>query len=141
MPYRALQERGLKNLLARYLTLDRLPQLEAHPRGREGLLLDRDRNDLGGHRGVVRPVKVVAEQKLEGVLPRRQLEYDLGLPTAKVTMLFITRDRECEIGKSRIDQQVVMTGLLLVDASRRDPHACEPELNRHRIRNDRTVHR
>ena len=62
MPYRALQERGLNNLLARYLTLDRLPQLEAHPRGRGGSLLDRDRNDLGGYRGVVGQVKVVAEQ-------------------------------------------------------------------------------
>ena len=82
---------------------------------------------------------VVAEQKLKGVLPRRQLEYGLGLPTAKVTMLFITRDRERQIGKFRIDQQVVMAGLLLVGAGGRDSHAREPELNRHRVRNDSTV--
>ncbi len=84
-------------------------------------------------------MKVVAEQKLKRVLPRRQLEYGLGLPTAEVTMLFITRDRERQIGKFRIDQQVVMTGLFVVGASWRDPHACEPELNRHWTRNDSTV--
>jgi hypothetical protein len=95
-------------------------------------LLHGDRDLLRHHGGSVRNVSIVAEQELQRVGAGFQLQRDLGLTATEVSMLCILRDCELYVWKWRIDDQVVMAGILGFDARRGDPHSCEAELDRNR---------
>ena len=41
-------------------------------------------------------VVLIAEQQLQCVRPRRQREFNFGLPAAKMEMVFVVRDRLIE---------------------------------------------
>ena len=74
-------------------------------------------------------VVLIAEQQLQCVRPRRQRQFNLGLPAAKVEMVFVVRDRLIEGRQIRIDQQVMMAGIGLLRSRGRNAHSMQPEVN------------
>lgn len=81
-----------------------------------------DRDLFGDHRRIVRYVKPIAEDELQRVPARRQLQVYFRLTPAEVTMVFVGRDRSVECRHVCIDQQVMMTRSAHVDARRSDTH-------------------
>ena len=72
------------------------------------ILAHLDRDLLRHDRRVVRDVALIAEQQLQRVRARSQLELDLGLPAAEMAMILVRRNRDVEIRQARIDQKMVM---------------------------------
>ena len=96
---------------------------------RWGSSFDLDGDDLARNHRVVGNMVVIAEDELQRVRPGRQCHGRLGLAHAKMTVLVVFRNSALVVGKFLIDQQVVMTGILLLGAGRRYPHAGQPELH------------
>ena len=70
---------------------------------------------------------LVAEQQLQRVPPRRQLQNGLGLPVAEVQMVLVRGNLLVERRQPDIDQQVMVAGVRNIDAGGSDPHVAEPE--------------
>ena len=97
------------------------------------MLFHRNRNLLRHHRRVVGDVEVIAEDQLERVRARRQGQGGLGLPFAEVPDGVGSGKRQPYIRhRIDIDEQVVMAGVLHLDARRRDAHSLQAELHRKR---------
>ena len=77
-----------------------------------------------------RPVLGVAEDELERVPSRRQIEGGLGLAAAEMKMVLVGRyDLGVRNRLLDIDKKVVMPGIRRGAFGLRDPHAFQPELN------------
>ena len=74
------------------------------------------------------PVEIIAQDKLERVLPRGQAEGSFGLALAKVHDIVSGRQRHVQ-GRhpAAIDDQVVVAGIELVDAGGGHTHAFQAE--------------
>ena len=74
---------------------------------------------------------LVTQYQLQGMLAWREFQGGLRLSTTEVFMVFVFGNRFIEYGYLRnIDQQMVVSGALLLDARRRDSHPRKPEANR-----------
>jgi len=72
----------------------------------------------------------VAQQELQGVLPRRQLDLGLRLPPTEMLMVGITRQRLIQRRQLvHIDQQIMVARVLSIRSGRRHAHARQPETN------------
>ena len=77
----------------------------------------------------------IAEQQLQRVSAWRQRDLSFGLAGAKMKIVEVGRNRLSEWRQCRIDDQVVMTCVGLVDAGRRHAHADQAETD-HRLERD-----
>ena len=77
--------------------------------------------------GLCRDVVVVAHDQLQRVAPRRQLEHDLALSGAEVQVVLVVGDLFVGRRRRRVDDQVVMAGVGLLDARRRNAEVAQPE--------------
>ena len=83
----------------------------------------------------------LAEQQLQGVLPRRQVDGDLGLAAAEMNVMVVGGKVEVGLlGAVRpfaegraIDQEMVVAGAFLFDAGGRHAHASEAEHHGDRV--------
>ena len=91
---------------------------------------DVDGDALRHHRRIVRHVVLIAHEQLQRVDARRQFEHRLGLAESEMQVVAVVRDRLIERRQRRIDQQVVVAGVRLGDAGRRDAEiaGAEPDL-------------
>ena len=64
----------------------------------------------------------VREQKAQLVLAERQRDLRLGLAGTKMKVIKIVRDRLVERRQFGVDEQVMMPGVRLIEAGRRDTH-------------------
>ena len=89
---------------------------------------DGDRDLLGRHHRIERDVQVVTQHQLQRVLARRQRQRGFGLALAEVPDVVGGRQRHAHVlGQVGVDQQVVVAGVLDLDAGGRDAHAREAE--------------
>ena len=63
----------------------------------------------------MRKVGGIAQQKLQGVLARRQGERGLCLARAEMQMVFVVRDWLVQRRQHRVDQKMVVAGVRLID--------------------------
>jgi hypothetical protein len=75
---------------------------------------------------------LIAEDQLQRVGSRRQLDQGLGLPLAKVNMAVIRRDRGIYGRELRVHEKVVVAGVGVGHTGRRYAHPGETEANRDR---------
>ncbi len=108
------------------------PVMTAGGRRRRHADVDDDR--AGKDRRLMRDVVRVAQQKLESVAPRREGDGRLGLASAEMQVVFIVGDRLVERRERRVDQEMVMSGIRLLDSGRGDAHLRQSEPNRERCR-------
>lgn len=87
----------------------------------------------------MRYVICVAEQQLKLVLAQGQGDRCLCLPSAEMQVMKVIRNRPVERRQVGIDQEMVMTGIGLCDARRRDAHVFETEVKGDVLVNHRTV--
>ncbi len=66
---------------------------------------------------------MVAKQQLKCMGPSREFDRGLGLSAAKVEVIVVAQDWFVHRRKGYIDQQVMMPGILFLDAGRRDAHS------------------
>src|SRR5579862_7066524 len=62
----------------------------------------------------------IAEEELQGVFARRQLDAHFGLAGAEMEMVLVVRDRLIERRQVRVDDEMVMPGIGAIDAGGRD---------------------
>ena len=91
------------------------------------------------HRRIVRHMIFVGEQKLQRVLPEGKGDGRFRLPGAEMQMIEVVRDRLVQRRQLGIDQEVMVPGIGIVDAGRRDAHLEEAEVKRHLRANDGAV--
>lgn len=96
--------------------------------------LHRNRNLLRHHRGIVRYMRLVAEQQLQGVFAGLQFHRGFGLALAEMHMIGVGNDRRIQWRQVGIDEQVMMTGIVEGHASGGDAHAFQAELHCDRAR-------
>ena len=145
------------------------PELDGGLGGNDGAVLEIDEIDLGagrrsrgassgpggrrGRRGVgdldpnarrhdrrrVRDVILVSQQQLQRVLAGRERDLRLGLAGAVMQMIEVVRNRLVERRQVGVDQQVVVTGMLAIQAGRPDTHVPQAEMDRQLGRNGGAV--
>ena len=99
---------------------------------RSPFLLHRHRNLLRHHRRLVGDVVFVPEQQLQGVDARLQHQRGFRLAFPEMDMVFVGGDRHVRRRQFlRIDQQVMMPGVGVVDACGRDAHAFQAKHDMH----------
>ena len=81
-------------------------------------------------RRLVRDVVGVPQKDLQGVTPFRQGDGRLCLTAAEMQVVLVVRDRLIQWRERRVDQEVVMAGVRLIDASWGDAHFLESEPDR-----------
>ncbi len=89
------------------------------PPHRTGLAAGFGHRDLDGlrvDRRVVCDMRIVAQKQLKRVRAQLQLDRCLGLAGAEVQMIEVVRNRLVERRQWSVDQQMVMSGIGLVDA-------------------------
>ena len=91
----------------------------------------RDGDDRRHDRRIKGNMRPMAEHELQRVLTRRQRHNGFGLPAAEMDVLGVGGDRLLQfLGRERrVDDEMVMAGLGLLDASRRYPHAGQAKLD------------
>ena len=62
---------------------------------------------------------MIPQHQLEGVRPRLEIEGHFGLPTAEMPVVVALRHRQIRRREIRVDHEMVMTRVLLLDARRR----------------------
>ena len=85
----------------------------------------------------MRNVVLVAEQQLQSV-HGAAVSPSLGLSEPEMQMIEVIRDRLVHRGQRRVNQEMVVAGIRLVDTSRRDPHP--DEAKRTTVSGGRRVH-
>src|SRR5882757_6163984 len=87
---------------------------------------------LGMQRRVERQVPVIREQQFKRVFSRRQRQRGFGLTLPEMQDLVRDRQRrvEFEFARVRIDEQMMMAGIVEFDARRSDAHSLEPKAYR-----------
>src|ERR1700722_14172831 len=100
-----------------------------------------DIDDGGINRRIMRHMVRVREQKTEFMRPRRQRYLGLGLAGTKMKVVEIAGNGLVERRKFRIDDQMMMSGVRLVEARRSDAHVQQAEANDRRGRNIGAVSR
>ena len=73
----------------------------------------------------------VAEQQLKRVRTKRQSYRRFGLPRSEVKVVEIVRDGLVERWQGRIDQNMMMTRVGLLNSGRCDAHVHQPEPHLH----------
>ena len=68
----------------------------------------------------MRDVIRIAHQQLQRVRARWQLDHGFGLAEPEMQVMAVVRDRLVQRRQRRIDQQVMVAGVLYADTSRRD---------------------
>src|SRR5579871_142586 len=93
-------------------------------------LLDRDGDDRRNDRRRERDMRPVAEHQLQGVLTRRKGQHRLGLSAAEMHVLFVHRQRSLRlfVRQFGVDEKVMVAGLVLLNAGRRNAHAGKAKL-------------
>ena len=82
-------------------------------------------------------VSEVCEGELEGVLTFGKLEFDLGLALSVVEAFSFNAGNgsfQIELAGIHVDQQVVVTGMLKMEAGGADSHSLKPKPDRDRAR-------
>src|SRR5271156_5223408 len=95
---------------------------QPRPRRRTAAFRYRDIDDIGINRRIVRHVSGVREQKAQLVRAERQRDLGLGLAGTKMKVIKIVRDWLVERRQLGVDEQVMVPGVRLVEASWRDTH-------------------
>ena len=73
---------------------------------------------------------MIANNQLQRMLARRQIEAGLGLAATKVHMVVVGRDRlTCRRQGVGVDQKVVVAGGFAFDPGRRDTHTFQAKLH------------
>jgi hypothetical protein len=70
---------------------------------------------------------VISQDELQHVSSRRKNDLDLRLPISKVEVLRIVRDRPIPSGQFGVDQEMVMAGSSLLNASRSHSHSAKTD--------------
>lgn len=86
-------------------------------------------------------VGVIAKQELKRVLTYRKIEGGFGLAAAEVAMVVIDRNRQIEGRQLGIDENMMMSGFLLLQRRWRNAHSIETEQDPYGIGHDRAIHR
>ena len=102
-------------------------------------LHDDDSNARRHERWIVRNVVLVAEQELQGVRSRLKRNLRLGLAGAEVEVIEIVGNGLIERRQLRVDEQVVMTRIVMLQAGGRNSHAAQAEADGHLGRQLRAV--
>ena len=87
----------------------------------------------------MRDVILVSQQQLQRVLAGRERDLRLGLAGAVMQMIEVVRNRLVERRQVGVDQQMVVTGMLAIQAGGPDPHVPQAEMDRQLGRNGGTV--
>ena len=111
----------------------------ANPRRRRRRHADIDHHDLRIDRRIVGNVRRVPEQQLQRMPAPRQGDGRFGLAGAEMQVVFVVRNRLIQGRQPRVDKQMVMSGIRLVHAGRRNAHLFEAEANGERGRHVRAV--
>lgn len=77
----------------------------------------------------MRNVQVIGKQQLQGMFTGWQNELGRCAAIAEMNVLFIGRDRPCQIRQAGIHEDVVMPGMFSLLARRNDIHAGYAEFN------------
>ena len=100
---------------------------------------DRDRNGLGHDRRIVRDVIGIPEQELQGVLTRGQRDRCFRLPRPEMLVVEVIGDWLIERRELGVDQEVMVTGIGLVQAGRGHAHILKAKVQRNLRRNGSPV--
>ena len=99
------------------------------PGVKQGSVDDVNVNPVRKQRRGIGKVVLVAQQQLKGMIARWQGHFGFGLTCAKMQMIEVAWDRLVQWRKFGIDQQVMMTGILLVGSCRRYPHSLQTKMH------------
>ena len=91
-----------------------------------------DDDRIGIDRRLMRDVVGVPQEELQSVTSRRQGDVRLRLAASEMQVVLVVRDRLVQRGERRVNQQVVVAGVRLVDTGWSHPHFLESEPNRER---------